>query len=126
MSFLWVAVGGALGSMMRFGLSLLLGRADVAHSFPLATLSANLLGSFGLGLVFVLAADRSWLGSDLRLLLGTGVMGGFTTYSTFNLESLAMIQDASWGRAGLYVAATWLLCLLAGLLGLWLGRLLRG
>jgi CrcB protein len=105
---------------------LILGPVTAAHGFPWATLAANALGSLGLGLVFVLGEGRSWFGSDLRLLLGTGVMGGFTTYSAFNLESIGLMQGGAWGRAGLYMGGTVLLCLLAGALGVVVGRAIRG
>jgi CrcB protein len=105
---------------------LLLGPLSAAHGFPWATLVANVLGSLGLGLVFVLGEGRSWFGGDLRLLLGTGVMGGFTTYSAFNLESIGLVQSGAWGRAALYMGGMMLLCLLAGALGVIVGRAIRG
>ncbi|MGB5696494.1 MAG: fluoride efflux transporter CrcB, partial [Polyangiales bacterium] len=95
MSFFWVAIGGAAGSCLRYWVSLLLGPLTAAHAFPWATFAVNVLGSLGLGVAFVLAEDRSWFGSDLRLLLGTGLMGGFTTYSAFNLESIGLMQSAA-------------------------------
>ena len=124
--FIWVAIGGAAGSCLRYAISLLLGPLSVAHGFPAATFTANALGSLGLGVLFVLAEDRTWFGADLRLLLGTGVMGGFTTYSTFNLESIALMQSGAWGRAALYTGGTVLICLGAGALGIVVGRALRG
>ena len=124
--FVWVAIGGAAGSCLRYWASLTLGPIAAAHGFPWATFTANVLGSLGLGLVFVLAEDRSWFGADLRLLLGTGVMGGFTTYSAFNLESIGLMQSEAWGRAALYMGGMVVVCLAAGALGLILGRLIRG
>jgi CrcB protein len=106
--------------------SLTLGPIAAAHGFPWATFTANALGSLGLGLVFVLAEDRSWFGADLRLLLGTGVMGGFTTYSAFNLESIGLMQNDAWGRAALYMGGTVVVCLVAGALGVIIGRVIRG
>ncbi len=107
-------------------MSLTLGPITAAHGFPWATFTANVLGSLGLGLVFVLAEDRSWFGADLRLLLGTGVMGGFTTYSAFNLESIGLMQNDAWGRAALYMGGTVVVCLVAGALGVIIGRAIRG
>jgi CrcB protein len=125
-SFVWVAIGGAAGSCLRYWVSLTLGPIAAAHGFPWATFAANVLGSLGLGLVFVLAEDRSWFGTDLRLLLGTGVMGGFTTYSAFNLETIGLMQNEAWGRAALYMGGTVVVCLMAGALGLIIGRAIRG
>lgn len=107
-------------------MALLLGPVAVAHGFPWATFAVNVLGSLGLGLIFVLAEDRSWFGADLRLLLGTGLMGGFTTYSAFNLESLELAAAAAWGRAVLYMGGTVVVCLAAGALGLIVGHAIRG
>ncbi|MEM7437110.1 MAG: fluoride efflux transporter CrcB [Myxococcota bacterium] len=123
--FIWVAIGGAVGSCLRYALSLTFGPLSIAESFPIGTFTANVLGSFGLGVIFVLGEDRTWLGTDVRLLLGTGVMGGFTTYSAFNLESLGLIEVGAYGRAFLYVAGTVLVCFVAGALGLFVGRTLR-
>lgn len=124
--FIWVAIGGAAGSCLRYWVSLMLGPVTAAHGFPWATLAANILGSLGLGLTFVLAEDASLFGADLRLLLGTGVMGGFTTYSAFNLEAIGLMQSEAWGRAALYMGGTVMVCLAAGALGLILGRMIRG
>ncbi|MBT8465231.1 MAG: fluoride efflux transporter CrcB [Myxococcales bacterium] len=124
--FVLVAVGGAAGSCLRYWVSLLLGPFVLGHGFPWATFAVNALGSLGLGLVFILAEDRSWFGADLRLLLGTGLMGGFTTYSAFNLESIGLVQNEAFGRAALYMAGTVAVCLVAGALGLILGRAIRG
>ncbi len=104
----------------------MLGPFTVGHGFPWATLTANVLGSLGLGLVFVLGEGRTWFGADARLLLGTGVMGGFTTYSAFNLESIGLMQNGAWGRAALYMGGTVVVCLLAGAMGLVIGRMVRG
>lgn len=124
-SFLWVAIGGAAGSCLRYAVSLWVGSVGIGGGLPWATWAVNLLGSFGLGLVFVLGEDRALFGADLRLLLGTGLMGGFTTYSAFNLESIALMRDGAWGRAMLYMGGTVVLCLLAGALGLVLARAIR-
>ena len=125
-SFVWVAIGGAAGSCLRYWVSLMLGPITIGQGFPWATFTANVLGSLGLGLVFVLGEDRTLFGADVRLLLGTGVMGGFTTYSAFNLESIGLMQSAAWGRAALYMGGTVLVCLAAGAMGVMLGRAIRG
>ncbi|MEM8605586.1 MAG: fluoride efflux transporter CrcB [Myxococcota bacterium] len=125
-SFMWVAIGGAAGSCLRYALALLFGALSFAELFPLGTFAANVLGSFGLGVVFVLGEDVNWFGTDARLFFGTGVMGGFTTYSAFNLESLGLVETGLWGRAVLYMTSTVVVCFVAGVLGLWVGRALRG
>lgn len=125
-SFIWVAIGGAVGSVLRYWVSHVLGAAAVGQEFPWATFTVNVVGSLGLGIVFVLGEGRSLFGADVRLLLGTGVMGGFTTYSAFNLESLGLVQSGAYGRAALYMGGTVVACLLAGALGLIVGRALRG
>ncbi len=116
MNFLAVCLGGALGCGARYLVSL--GAAALFHTgFPIATFAVNLVGSF-------LLAFFSGLGISsptLRLMLTTGAMGGFTTYSTFNLETLKLFQSGAWLTASLNIVVTLLSCLFAGLLGLWLG-----
>jgi CrcB protein len=120
--WLLVAAGSALGGVGRYGLALLW--PAVPGRWPVATMGANLLGSFAIGALSVLLGARadSSAALDLRLFLMTGVLGGFTTYSAFALESLLLAQGgAAWRSAG-YVAATIALCLLAA----WVGRALAG
>jgi fluoride exporter len=124
MSWLAVALGGALGSMLRYGLSL--GAAATGGpDWPFGTFAANVLGSFGLGVLFVAGEGHTVLGVDSRLLLGTGAMGGFTTYSTFNLELIRYAQEGMVVRAVAYGAATVVVCLGAALAGIALGRAVR-
>lgn len=109
---------------MRYGLWQL-ARARWGDGFPFGTLLANLLGSFALGVIFHAAEGRSLFGTDLRVILGVGVMGGFTTYSSFNLESLHMAAEGEYGRAATYVGVTLVSCFVGGVLGVAIGRLLR-
>jgi CrcB protein len=95
----------------------------VASSWPWGTFLANVLGSCALGVLFAAAEEGGWLGPELRLALGVGVLGGFTTYSSFNLEAIRMAETGTAGRALLYVTGTVLLCAAAGLLGIVLGRM---
>jgi len=111
---LWVAAGGAIGSVLRFWLAELLASAGAAR-FPWATLTANVGGSFAIGFVAGLAA----LPHELRLFLMVGVCGGYTTFSTFSLQTLALAEAGDWPRAGLNVLASLGLCLAAT----WLGQL---
>ncbi|MEM9070680.1 MAG: CrcB family protein [Myxococcota bacterium] len=121
MTWLLVALGGAIGTSMRFGLALLGRRVAGESWFPVGTFAANVLGSLLLGVVFVLLEDKTIAGVDARLVVGTGVMGGFTTYSTFNLELLELLSEEP-VRGGLYLVATLATCLGAAALGLALGR----
>lgn len=123
-TWLLVALGGAVGTTFRFGLGRLAVRLAPEAAWPVGTLGANVLGSLLLGLLFVLGEGKTLAGVDLRLVLGTGMMGGFTTYSSFNLEVLRMFTEGESLRAGLYLTATMVTCLAAGAGGLALGRLL--
>ena len=113
---LWVCLGSALGGGARYLVSLaalqLLGA-----SFPFGTLAVNVLGSFGIGLIMPVGLESTLLSPAARLFLTTGVMGGFTTYSTFNYETLGLVGEGDWLRAGLNLAVTVVACLVAGLLG---------
>jgi CrcB protein len=123
--FLWICVGGAAGTGARYLLS---GWALVALgiSFPWGTLVVNLLGSFLLGLIMQVGLATPVLSPTLRLALTTGVMGGFTTYSTFNYETIRYAQDGSWLLAAANVVAMLVGCLVAGFAGLWAGRWIFG
>lgn len=91
-SLLWVALGGALGSVMRYLVSSQTMKYAVG-SFPLGTLVVNLLGCWVIGILAYVAERYDWWTSDLRLLLITGVLGGFTTFSSFGLESFHLIKN---------------------------------
>jgi len=118
--WLLVAAGGALGSVARYGLAGVI-QSRSASGFPFGTLVVNLTGCFAIGVLMHvgLASER---GTPLRLLLVTGVLGGYTTYSAFNYETLELVRAGQLGRALAYVAATLLLGLAAGAAGLALGR----
>jgi CrcB protein len=120
---LLVCVGGALGSGARYLVSTWAARA-LGTDFPRGTLLVNLAGSFVLALLFALPGR--WVTPELRLFVGAGVLGGFTTYSSFNYETLALLETGSGGLALANVAATVTSCLLAGLAGLAAGRWLAG
>ncbi|WP_304287047.1 fluoride efflux transporter CrcB [Porphyromonas uenonis] len=116
---LLVALGGAIGSALRYLTALLLAR-HYTGSIPLATLAVNLVGCFLIGLFIGLCSDTS----HLRLLFITGFCGGFTTFSTFTAESYSMFREGAYGLALLYIAGSVLIGLLALWLGLFLSRLL--
>jgi CrcB protein len=114
---LLVALGGAFGSLLRFGVNVWC--AQLGPAWPFATSLVNVLGSFSLAFLSRVLPDRTWLGVPLMLTLGTGVMGGFTTYSAFNLEILVLFQRGDSARAVAYVVVTVLGCVAAGLFGFW-------
>jgi fluoride exporter len=123
--FLWICLAGAAGTGARYLLSGWLARV-AGPGFPYGTLAANVLGSFLVGAVLQVALASGTFNPTLRLALTTGLMGGFTTYSTFNYETLRYFQESAWGLGLLNLAATVLACLAAGALGLAAGRLLAG
>ncbi len=116
--YLWVAVGSALGGVARHWCT------DAATKwlgtvFPWGTLGINILGSFVIGLFFTLtgADGRFDVPTDAKVFVMVGLCGGYTTFSAFSLQTLALAQQGAWMRAGAYVAASLVLCLL----GVWSG-----
>lgn len=123
--FLWICLGGAAGTGARYLLSGW-ALAALGAGFPYGTLAVNVLGSFCIGLLMQVGVATPVLSPTLRLALTTGVMGGFTTYSSFNYETIRYVQDGAWRLAAANVAATLVACLIAGFAGLALGRSLFG
>jgi CrcB protein len=123
MAYVWVALGGALGSMARYAVSLGAARG-LGGGFPWGTLIVNVAGSFAIGLLAALvAADgRPLLGTDARAFLLVGVLGGFTTFSSFSLETLELARAGASGAAALNVVLSLAVCLA----GAWLGFVSAG
>jgi len=119
MSWILVGLGGALGSVARYGAYRLW--PSSAAGWPMATFAVNLSGSFAIGLLYMYVAARGVSADNARLFWMTGVLGGFTTYSAFALET-ALLGFSLTGAA--YVAATVVGCLLAAAAGIKLGTLL--
>ena len=108
-----VALGGAIGSVLRYLVGLVV-------AFPLGTLTVNIIGSFAIGLIWVHLADRGlqhWLPFVM-----TGVLGGFTTFSAFTLDALRLVEEGRVTAAGAYVLASLVASLLACAVGLWIAR----
>jgi CrcB protein len=122
---LWICLGGAVGTGARYLLGGWIART-VGTGFPWGTFAINALGSFLLGAIFQVALTTDLVPATLRLALTTGVMGGFTTYSTFNYETLQLLRDDAWLLAMANLGVTVIGCLAAGALGLFCGRLLTG
>ena len=117
--FLLVCLAGAFGTGARY---LLGGWAQRTYG----TTMINLLGSFLIVIIMYLSLQRGLIPADVRVVLTTGVMGGFTTYSTFNYESIAFLQQGAWGMAAVNVGVTVVGCLVAGGLGLVCARAIGG
>lgn len=124
MAWIIISLFGAVGTGLRYALSLLGNSAD-GQGFPWGTWLANVIGSAALGVVFILGDGKSIAGVDARLVLGTGLLGGFTTYSAFNLESLRFIEAGAWSKFALYVVSTLAVCLLCAYAGMRVARGLR-
>jgi len=119
---LWyIAAGSALGGVSRYLLGGLVQRAGDT-GFPLGTLVINITGSFLLGLFLRYAVDTPTLTPEWRAFLTVGFCGGYTTFSTFSYETLALMEDGEWTRAGLYVGLSLFVSLAATLLGFALAR----
>ncbi len=114
--FLLVCLGGAIGTGARFLLSAW-ALEKLGPSFPWGTFLVNAIGSFLLAVVLYAGVEAEALSPTARLALGTGVMGGFTTYSTFSFESMRYLQEGAWTLAFVYVVATIGVCLVACMAG---------
>jgi CrcB protein len=124
LAYLWVAIGGAAGSMMRFGLGGLVSQ-KFGESFPFGTLAINVAGSFIIGFLGALTSSEGRLNPQTRVFATqcfmTGVCGGFTTFSSFSLQTLNLLRDDQWLYAGGNVLLSVVLCLIAVWLGFMLG-----
>lgn len=108
MNFVYVALGGALGAILRYALSLVTVKID----FPLMTFLTNLIGAFLIGLIAGTAVKKN-MNQNLVLFLKTGFCGGFTTFSTFSLEAFNLLESGAYVTAGLYILLS-LVCCIAG------------
>lgn len=120
---LFIAAAGALGTLARFGLASMVQRL-AGPGFPWGTTTVNLSGAFLFGLVWTLAEGRLRLGPEVRLVVLTGFMGAFTTFSTLMFETATLARGAEWLAAGLNLVGQNAVGLAALLLGLAVGRLL--
>ena len=117
--FISVGIGGALGAMARYGVGLAAVRA-FGQGFPLGIITVNVLGSFLMGVVVVVAGQRglTWMPP----LLMTGFLGGFTTFSAFSLEAYTLYERGEVGQAALYVGLSVALSIGGLVLGVWMTR----
>lgn len=126
MLYAWVALGGAVGSVARYAIATVLA-AQLGGAFPWLTLAVNVVGSAVIGWLASLGAHGvHWLDTaEARAFLMVGVLGGFTTFSSFSLQTLELARAGAWAAAGGYVLLSVALCLGGVVLGWWLGGLGR-
>lgn len=121
MMYLYVGLGGALGAMARYGLTVGVGRL-LGAGFPFGTLFANMLGSLMMGVLVGMGAHHLNLTQEMRAFLAIGVLGGFTTFSSFSLDAITLFERQMAPEAIIYIVASVLLSLLLFLLGMLLTR----
>lgn len=123
LAYLWIAIGGAVGSMARYGVGGLVSN-KFGETFPWGTLVVNISGSFVIGFLGAITAAEGKMSPQSRVfatqLLITGVCGGYTTFSSFSLQTLNLLRDREWLYAGGNILLSVLLCMVA----VWLGYLL--
>ena len=117
-AILWVGCGGFLGAVARYGVMQGTFSLTSRWGFPVGTMIANLLGCLIIGVLFQLADARAVLTAQARLFLFVGILGSFTTFSTFGLETLNLMDERAFGLALFNVGGH----LLLGLLAVWAGR----
>jgi len=111
-----IGAGGALGAMARFGLAQGVQRT-LGEGFPWGVMSCNVLGCLVIGVLAAVFANEPDVREEWRLAIFIGVLGGFTTFSTFSYETFELLNESQWTRAGLYVLGTNVLCLSMTLIG---------
>lgn len=114
MTYLWIAIGSALGGISRYWCSVMAARM-LGETFPWGTLIVNVAGSFIIGFFATLTGPdgRVFVSSNARQFVLVGFCGGFTTFSSFSLQTLALMQDGEWLRVSGNVVGSVVLCLLA-------------
>jgi fluoride exporter len=123
--FSLICLGGAIGTGARY-LTALGAAAAFGSAFPFGTLIVNVVGSFLLAMIVQISSATEMISADVRLMLTTGVMGGFTTYSTFNYETTNYFREGAWLLGIANAGVTIFGCLAAGVAGLAFARLLVG
>jgi CrcB protein len=119
LTYLWIALGGAIGSVARYACSSWIA-GWFGQTFPWGTLLVNVSGSFVIGFFSAMTGPdgRLLVSGDVRQFVTVGICGGYTTFSSFSLQTLSLVQDGEWAQAGLNVLGSVALCLLA----VWLGH----
>jgi len=119
--YLWIGLGSALGGMARYWCSGVMARL-IGETFPWGTLLVNVLGSLIIGFFATLVAPdgRLFVDATTRQFVMLGILGGYTTFSSFSLQTLALLNDGEWLYAGLNIGASVILCLVA----VWVGHII--
>jgi CrcB protein len=121
MNVIVVAIGAMIGGLLRYGISLSFSPAG--GSFPWSTLGINIVGSFFLGLVMQFAGERHIIGDSTKLFLTIGVIGSFTTFSTFSFETITLFQSGGALRGLVYIGASNILSIFGAFGGFALGKM---
>ena len=120
-TYVAIAIGGTLGCWARYAQSNLV-QAVFGRDFPLATLSINVIGSFLMGFLFIVTLERLMIPPSVRVGVLTGVLGGYTTFSTFEMETLLLAESGEFFKAGLYVVLSVVIGFAAAFGGAYLAR----
>lgn len=120
--YLLIALGGACGALSRYGIGRAVNIYLAQVHWPLGTFAVNIAGSFTIGALYVLITEKSIIHTDWRYVLMVGFLGAFTTFSTFSLESVAMLEAGKVALALLYMSATLASCVIGCWLGMSLAR----
>ena len=113
MSFLFVALGGALGAIGRYAISLI----PIKTDFPILTLITNIIGAILIGFIVGIVSNKDTVSDNAVLFWKTGVCGGFTTFSTFSLEAFSLLEKKAYLSGGIYIVLSAAFCILGVLLG---------
>lgn len=116
---LYVGLGGFIGASLRYLITVLFSQPV---DFPIVTLFINIIGSFVIGVIFALSENTAYINDNTKLFFQTGICGGFTTFSTFSLETLNLIERGSYLAGGVYIFFSVLFCLI----GVFLGKFITG
>ncbi len=122
-TYLAIAFGGALGAVSRYWLSTAVERFN-GSGFPMGTFTVNLLGSFLIGMLFILFAEKLSLVEQWRPVLVIGFLGAMTTFSTFSLDALLLFQQGHYNTALFYILSSVVVCLFAAFAGMQVSRIL--
>lgn len=123
--FMMICVAGGVGSGLRHLLTRWL-VYNASWSVPMGTLGVNTIGSFLIGVIIPISLTTTYISPSLRIILSAGFLGGFTTYSSFNYETIRFFSEGDWAKGFSHIVLMTLSCLFAGGLGFWLAKRLLG